>query len=142
VFYASHEPYLHAWVPSGKKTLEETPPLSGRERLTALSGKRIMAFSGLAENGNFIKTLREASCQIIDFSGFADHHAYSEDELKALGQEALQNKADLMVTTEKDFVKIPEDFSWPLNLGVVGIRISMGQDQEPFERFLLEHLRT
>ena len=51
-------------------------------------------------------SLRELGCDIVGNRRFADHHRYTSDELAALGHDAKECGAQILVTTEKDAVRL------------------------------------
>ena len=73
----------------------------------AIKGKKLLAFSGIGRPEKFFATLREMGGEICASRSFADHHFYSENEIRKLTEEAESHNAQL-VTTEKDFVRIAE----------------------------------
>ena len=70
----------------------------------SLRGKSVFAFAGLADNEQFFEGLRAAGLNVVGTRGFPDHHSYSKADLEALKRE----RADVLVTTEKDAVKIDD----------------------------------
>ena len=70
----------------------------------AFAGKRVFAFAALANNQQFFDTLRGLGAAVIGTLEFPDHHLYTLAELRAIRNAA--RGADLIVTTEKDAVKI------------------------------------
>lgn len=67
-----------------------------------------VAFAGLAYPEKFFHFLRETlELNLSETIAFADHHAYTQEELEQLDQIAGELNADL-ITTEKDAVKLPE----------------------------------
>lgn len=71
-------------------------------------GKRAIAFSGIGMPEKFAYTLHEFGWDVIRIHEFADHHAYHPDEITRLKNEARRENA-LLVTTEKDIVRLPAD---------------------------------
>lgn len=71
-----------------------------------LKGQQIFAFSGIGRPQKFFETLRETSAEIIAETAFPDHHIFTEDEARDLIHSAKSSDA-LLVTTEKDWVRIP-----------------------------------
>ena len=141
VFYSTHEPVIRRIIPSfsdHKDTIEET----GTPGIKGLCGKRVVAFSGIADNNRFKETLASLSVRLVEFQGFTDHHPYSIEELTGIAEKAIQAGADYLATTEKDYVRLPHDFIWPVDLLVIGINLSMGEDENTFSKFLLERLRN
>ncbi|HEY2325175.1 MAG TPA: tetraacyldisaccharide 4'-kinase [Thermoanaerobaculia bacterium] len=74
------------------------------ENLAALRGKKVFAFAGLANNEQFFAMLRENGVELTGTRGFPDHHDYGHSEKTLIKQ--LARGADLIVTTEKDAVKL------------------------------------
>lgn len=70
--------------------------------LEALRGKRLAAFAGLADNGQFFRMLKEEGLDVVATFGFPDHHRYGAGELRTV----RASGADVIVTTEKDAVKL------------------------------------
>jgi tetraacyldisaccharide 4'-kinase len=72
-------------------------------------GRRVVAFAGIGRPEKFFRTLRQAGADIVATNGFPDHHRYSAAELANLRNMA-DEKAAVLVTTEKDFVRLaPEE---------------------------------
>jgi tetraacyldisaccharide 4'-kinase len=72
-----------------------------------LRGKSVFAFAGIGRPEKFFATLRAMGAKIVGTQGFADHHFYSALELSGLRAAAKAGEA-LLVTTEKDWVRVPE----------------------------------
>ena len=70
-----------------------------------LRGRRVFAFSGLADNDQFFSALEAAGLEIAGKRGFPDHHRYTEGDLAALRRDA---GALPLVTSGKDAVKIAD----------------------------------
>ncbi|MEQ8707500.1 MAG: tetraacyldisaccharide 4'-kinase [Rhodospirillales bacterium] len=84
-----------------------------RARLTpdnamAFRGISVVAFSGIGRPEKFFRTLTEAGAGIRARRAFADHHPFTRAEIEHLITTARTEKA-VLVTTEKDFVRIPPD---------------------------------
>ncbi len=71
--------------------------------------KEYLAFCGLAHPSKFFGTLNTSNINVIEHKEFADHHPYTQNELNQLIERANKIGAKL-ITTEKDFVKIPLKF--------------------------------
>lgn len=76
------------------------------ENLAGLRGKKVFAFAGLANNGQFFAMLRDNGVALTGTHGFSDHHTYGRVETAMIQQ--LAREADLIVTTEKDAVKLAD----------------------------------
>jgi tetraacyldisaccharide 4'-kinase len=91
-----------------------TPDLRGyagpvlRARLVPLphsfAGRRVFAFAGIGRPRKFFDTLKAVGAIVAGTQDFADHHVYDAQDLQGLRDQA---KGALLVTTEKDLVRIP-----------------------------------
>jgi tetraacyldisaccharide 4'-kinase len=70
---------------------------------------RVVAFSGIGRPQKFFKTLAAAGFEIAETASFPDHHRFSDQDLFALARIAAAKGAPL-ITTEKDYVRLPNDF--------------------------------
>lgn len=83
-------PILKAWLEP-----VEAPPAGN-----------LVAFAGIGRPEKFFHALTEAGASLAGTKSFSDHHAYSAADLHALQSMADACDAGL-ITTEKDFVRIP-----------------------------------
>jgi len=97
----------------------DTPVLIARLEPAAPppSGPQV-GFAGVGKPWKVERSLVAAGCDLVDFAPLADHAALSEDDLRALAARARKLGAGL-VTTEKDWVKLPPDWrakiaAWPV----------------------------
>ena len=74
--------------------------------LTTLAGRKIGAFSGIAAPEGFEAFLREAGAQLATTRRFVDHHRFTPQDLRDVFAEAQAAGVELMITTEKDAVRI------------------------------------
>ena len=84
-----------------------TPDGSGAWRelpLGHVAGRRAVVVTGVAERDPFYRTLHDWELQVEDFLEFPDHHAYGPEDWKTISSRARDT--DLVVTTEKDLVKL------------------------------------
>jgi len=75
---------------------------------SAVAGKRVFAFAGIGRPAKFYATLRQMGCTVAETRDFPDHHRYAPDEIMRLCEAAVEQGA-VPVTTEKDFVRLPEE---------------------------------
>ena len=86
--------------------------------LSKLKGRNLVAFCGIGRPEKFFNMLRTLGMQVIEQISFPDHHFYSRRQITKILGIAEKNNA-LVVTTEKDFVKIPKNFKnyiHPINI--------------------------
>lgn len=117
--------------------------LGGNQALPAtfLQGKRVMAFSGIAQPESFRHTLCQMKAEIISMEVFADHHWYSAEEWRELLAKAERIGATGLVTTEKDGVRLKGFQPGRLPVWLISVKHSFqGEDQVRFEKILLSRL--
>ncbi|MTV16457.1 MULTISPECIES: tetraacyldisaccharide 4'-kinase [Bradyrhizobium] len=73
--------------------------------LAALSGTRALAFAGIGDPARFFNTLRASGVDVVRSKAFADHHAFTKEEIEALVADA-RGDALTLVTTEKDLARL------------------------------------
>jgi tetraacyldisaccharide 4'-kinase len=82
--------------------------------LDALRGRPCLAFAGIGAPDRFVTTLAELRVAPRDFVAFPDHHVYTRADLGGLETRAHRLGADLMLTTEKDAVRLSGRGTLPL----------------------------
>lgn len=98
----------------------------GRETPLDPPGTGIAAFSALARNEQFAETLRVAGYDIRRFSGFRDHHRFTEADLRAI-RESVGGLP--LVTTEKDLVRLPSELPFEVRALAVGVEWLAGWEE-------------
>ena len=78
----------------------------GPRGTAAGSGRRVVAVAGIARPGRFFTALRAEGWDVAREIVFRDHHWFSQRDLAVIQQAAAETKADLVVTTEKDAVRL------------------------------------
>ena len=68
----------------------------------------MLAVSGIGNPESFRWLLAAVGATVVDHCVFADHHAYSQDDLGRIRRSAAQAGVDRIVTTEKDAVKLAQ----------------------------------
>lgn len=72
--------------------------------LGLLAGRKIAVVTAIANPESFYRMISDWEGEIVDVFEFPDHHAYSSRDWQRVNQAA--RNADLVVTTEKDIVKL------------------------------------
>jgi len=108
------------------------PVSDGHERPpSSLRGRKIIAFSGIGRPASFEHTLRELGARLVDTARYPDHHPYTPQDLDDLYERARRADADLVVTTEKDAVRLPPGGASdpPIMVLSVELQIRAGADE-------------
>lgn len=108
----------------------------GREvkDLSALRGSSVAAFCGIARPASFASLLASLGADIRTSISYPDHATYSKHDLASLYQKAADARATMIVTTEKDAIKLrqygPE--------GIWALRIEMEiNERKQWEKLIL-----
>jgi tetraacyldisaccharide 4'-kinase len=75
-------------------------------RLPDIDGQSAFAVAGVAAPERFFEDLQRLGCAIVGTRAFADHHAYSRRDVSGMAEAARRAGAQLIVTTEKDYVRM------------------------------------
>jgi tetraacyldisaccharide-1-P 4'-kinase len=95
-----------------------------RETPLGLGGRRVLAVSGLADSSGFYAMLRELDADLVGVFEYPDHHAYTNADWQAMVN--AMRDTDLVVTTEKDLVKL-ERFPFPRD-SLYALRLEVTMD--------------
>jgi tetraacyldisaccharide 4'-kinase len=74
------------------------------ENVSALEGRRVVAVAGIARPERFVAALGAAGADVVATILRRDHHLYGDDDRREI--DAASAGADLVVTTEKDLVRL------------------------------------
>ena len=109
--------------------------VSSAERLPldALKGANIGAFSGIASPESFENMLREFGAEVRYNQRFLDHHRFTRYEVKRLYRKAGEVDLDMIVTTEKDAVRLFLDIEPPVPVYYLRLEIDILSGEEDFE---------
>lgn len=126
---------FHARLAARRFTRADGEPVD----LLALKGLATYAFSGIARPDRFEADLDALGLRRVGTRRFPDHHAYRPRDLAALGADARRNGAEIMVTTEKDLVRIAAAPEGGPALFALGIQVIFEAGSD-FTGFLLDRL--
>jgi tetraacyldisaccharide 4'-kinase len=103
--------------------------------LSVLKGSRVLAFSGIARPGSFTTMLQSLGAIIAAECTYPDHYDFKRSDLAAIFRKAADEKVSMIVTTEKDGVRL-KDASPE---GIWALRIELTVDEpEAWEALLLK----
>lgn len=75
-----------------------------------LAERPIIAFAGIGRPQKFFTTLKDLGASLAEQHAFPDHHSWTDLDAEMLLGAAHRQRA-LLVTTEKDWVRLPDDDS-------------------------------
>jgi len=70
-----------------------------------LREKKIFAFCGIGNPDAFYSTLAELGLNVTASKTYNDHHNYTEDDVAQIYEQARYLEADILLSTQKDWVK-------------------------------------
>jgi tetraacyldisaccharide 4'-kinase len=101
----------------------ELVDVEGRDHGIDLDGKKITAFCGVGNPNRFRNTLEKMGAQIQEFIVFRDHFRYSKRAIRTIEHRAVHS--EFIITTEKDWVKLPVQFFETKKWYCVRVNISL-----------------
>ncbi|MBI3988687.1 MAG: tetraacyldisaccharide 4'-kinase [candidate division NC10 bacterium] len=117
--------------------------LPGEEEveLSAVKGERVLAFSGIGDPASFEGLLRALEADVVDHRRFPDHYPYRTADLEALSVTGDRAGARILVTTEKDAVRL-EKLPWSAGRLLFALRteLTLVEGEEALELALGEVL--
>ncbi len=114
--------------------LEDVYDRGRRQPLELLKGKRIASVSGIACPSSFDEFLLRLGGKLVHKSHFADHHRYRQQEMIDFVNEAKDKGAELILTTEKDAVRMPRLDRRDLPILFLRVEIDILSGKESFDQ--------
>ncbi|MBI5184331.1 MAG: tetraacyldisaccharide 4'-kinase [Nitrospinae bacterium] len=125
IFRARHVPCSWLDTATGKDmALEEA------------KGKKILAFCGIANPSSFLDALEGMGCGPAAFLSYPDHYSYLRTDMESVKSKVEKLGANLIATTEKDWVRLEGMADFPVSLWALRIKIEILEDAS-FRSFLL-----
>lgn len=116
--------------------------VGGQQPLTALAGRRVVAFCGVGNPAGFRHTLGTVACEIVAWREFPDHHRYNDRDLAELGAAADRQRAEVVVCTQKDLVKLRQVELAGRPLWAVAIEVQFMTGQAALEEVIQAAIET
>lgn len=91
--------------------------------LAALRQHRAVAFVGIGNPWAFVSTLQQLSLDVATLLVFPDHHPYTLADWHTIGETLRQERATVLITTEKDAVRL--DPAWQASMPLHTLRIGV-----------------
>nr|WP_303652654.1 tetraacyldisaccharide 4'-kinase [Paludisphaera mucosa] len=104
--------------------------------LDGLPGRAVAAFCGIGNPVGFRRTIESLGCRLVDLRVFPDHHPYSADDVDGLVRWAGATGAELVLTTQKDLVKLRLSNLGDAPLRALRIGLELLGDARPLEGLL------
>ena len=141
VFTSSHVPYWYMIKRGAYKSFEAFPDVFSANDLKQVKHRKVFCFSGIARNDDFQHTVKELGFKVTGLLEFSDHHRYTAKDLATILRCAGDAGVDRLITTEKDHARIAFKDPLPMELIVVGVKVSFGDNDRSFSSFLHDRLK-
>ena len=103
------------------------------------AGARVAAVAGIARPERFFADLRAAGLDVVHTLAFADHHRYGRREADRIQKEARRARAEAIVTTDKDFVRLEPWLPFDPVLATMSLTCTV-TPEAPFRAFIAGRL--
>lgn len=102
-------------------------------------GRKALAFCGIAHPESFRRTVIHLGIDLVDFMAYRDHYDYHKGDLEKIEERAAGKGAELIITTEKDAVKIEKliELEMSIPIGVLKTEFIFESD---FASFIYERI--
>jgi len=101
--------------------------------LAELSGRKVVAFCGIARPRQFFHALAALGARVVQTVELDDHALYTPAVVEELRLAVRRHRAHLLVTTEKDLVKL-RDAKMPAPLWALAIAIQLMAGEDALRR--------
>ena len=101
---------------------------------------RVFAFAGIARPERFFADLTSAGWNVVGTKAFRDHYRFGAGDISRLEAAARKARAAIVLTTEKDAVRLPPSSSLALPLAAVPL-VSTVEPADEFRAWLLGQIR-
>jgi len=142
VFTSSHVPYWYVVRRGAHNSFEAVTDVFSANDFEQIKHRKVFCFSGIARNDDFQHTVRELGFMVTGVLEFSDHHPYTEKDLATILRCAGDTGADRLITTEKDHARSAHKKPLPMELIVVGVKVSFGDNERGFSSFLHDRLKS
>ncbi len=105
-----------------------------------LEGKRVVAFAGIAKPEKFKETIINLGAEPVFFKGFGDHYDFQTFDILKLIAQKESLKADFILTTEKDWVRMTDALSEYPDLAYLTIKMAMFYEEDKFFQWIREKI--
>ena len=90
-----------------------------------LKNKKVVVFSAIADQQSFIEEIEKKGAVVYRKINFRDHYNYSQEDLDQIDLSCQGYGVDFLITTEKDWVKLPDSFIKKYNGSFVDMSVEI-----------------
>jgi len=121
------------YIPAGIKPRGETDIFS----VDLLKNRKVWAFTGIGDPDSFHRTLTTLGARVVGFEAFPDHYWFKYEDFQRLAREGEAGGAEVLITTEKDMIRLEGFTPGKLSLWAVAVKHEfLENSRKEFEEFL------
>ncbi|MCY3727537.1 MAG: tetraacyldisaccharide 4'-kinase [Nitrospira sp.] len=124
------DPITTRFAPKTLMGASESIPLSDVRR------KRALLFSGIGNPEQFRRMVTAFGAQVVDELVFRDHEAYGPSRVAEIYRHVERSRPDVVLTTEKDLIKVQSNWSVPIPLFAVCLELEFLDGESRLESAL------
>jgi tetraacyldisaccharide 4'-kinase len=117
IFHCDHH-LAGVWMPTGEQLLPGEQLLA----VESLVGRKVFLAAAIGDPVSFKQQVDSLGCNIVGCRWFDDHHPFNAAEMDSLAGAATAVEAELILVTEKDWVKM-KALVWKVAVGVLKLEI-------------------
>jgi len=114
---------------------------TARDSVVVPPASRVFVATGIARPDRFVADIASAGWEISGVMEFRDHHRYDARDVERIAAEARAKGSAIVLTTEKDAVRLAACNLSGLPIASVPLIISI-EPAEEFRRWLIERIRS
>ena len=100
----------------------------------------VVVFAGIARPESFFRMVQALGVRVVAGFAFPDHHPYQAQDLRSVLAPFIAGDARLLLTTEKDAVRLPAELQE--KVVTLAVEVDFGEDRSRFVAFLDQGLST
>jgi len=117
--------------------------LRRNDSIEQLKGKKVFAFCGIGNPDAFIETVKGLGVNLVGVKIYNDHYRYADEDIVDIRTKAKGLNAELVLTTQKDFSKLPtvkRQARSDIPLGYLAIELKLVRGEDAITRLIKDAL--
>ncbi|MBN1796775.1 MAG: tetraacyldisaccharide 4'-kinase [Sedimentisphaerales bacterium] len=113
-------------------------------KLEQLKGQKVFTFCGIGNPAAFFRTVKSLGAKLADRRIFDDHYNYKKEDIEKILAGAEKANVELVLTTEKDFIKIKPEWrkSSKIKIAYLAIEIELIKDGKKITELIEKALES
>jgi len=92
------------------------------------ASSRILAIAGIAQPDRFFSEIQTFGGTVVRNLAFSDHHEFTQHDIVKITELVKASRIDLVLTTEKDYVRLERYQPFAFNVATVPLRIEIEEE--------------